>query len=70
VLAVLIGVNVGPNLTYTGSLATMLWRRTLQQSHLAPSLRRFTVLGILTVPAGVVLAVMALWLGAAALPFV
>lgn len=26
VLAVLIGVNVRPNLTYTGSLATLLWR--------------------------------------------
>ena len=30
VLAVLLGVNIGPNLTYTGSLATLLWRRILQ----------------------------------------
>ena len=30
VLAVLIGVNAGPNLTYTGSLATLLWRRVLK----------------------------------------
>ena len=29
VLAVLLGVNIGPNLTYTGSLATLLWRRIL-----------------------------------------
>ena len=29
VLAVLIGVNVGPNLTWSGSLATLLWRRRL-----------------------------------------
>ena len=28
VLAVLIGVNTGPNLTYVGSLATLLWRRS------------------------------------------
>ena len=27
VLAMLVGVNVGPNLTYVGSLATLLWRR-------------------------------------------
>jgi len=26
VLAVLADVNIGPNLTYTGSLATLLWR--------------------------------------------
>ena len=31
VLAVLIGVNAGPNLTYTGSLATLLWRRVLRE---------------------------------------
>lgn len=29
VLAVLIGVNVGPNPTPVGSLATLLWRRVL-----------------------------------------
>src|SRR4029453_17301767 len=29
VLAPLIGVNGGPNLTYVGSLATLLWRRVL-----------------------------------------
>ena len=32
VLAVLIGVNAGPNLTYTGSLATLLWRRAAQRA--------------------------------------
>ncbi len=29
VLAVLLGVNIGPNATYVGSLATLLWRRLL-----------------------------------------
>jgi arsenical pump membrane protein len=29
VLAVLLGVNIGPNLTYAGSLATLLWRRVV-----------------------------------------
>jgi arsenical pump membrane protein len=67
VLAVLLGVNIGPNLTYTGSLATLLWRRILHQHGSAPSLREFTILGLLTVPAGLALAVLALWAGLHAL---
>jgi arsenical pump membrane protein len=63
VLAVLLGVNIGPNLTYTGSLATLLWRRTLRQHGSAPDLGEFTRLGLATVPAGLVLAVLALWAG-------
>jgi arsenical pump membrane protein len=63
VLAVLLGVNIGPNLTYTGSLATLLWRRTLRHHGEAPDLGEFTRLGLLTVPAGLVIAVLALWAG-------
>ena len=64
VLAVLIGVNIGPNLTYTGSLATLLWRRDLRRRHESvPELGEFTRLGLLTVPAGLVIAVLALWAG-------
>jgi arsenical pump membrane protein len=63
VLAVLLGVNIGPNLTYTGSLATLLWRRILRQHGSAPDLGEFTRLGLLTVPAGLVIAVLALWAG-------
>jgi arsenical pump membrane protein len=63
VLAVLLGVNIGPNLTYTGSLATLLWRRTLRSHGASPDLGEFTRLGLLTVPAGLVLAVLALWAG-------
>jgi arsenical pump membrane protein len=61
ILAVLLGVNIGPNLTYTGSLATLLWRRVLRQHGSGPSLWEFTRLGLLTVPAGLVIAVLALW---------
>ena len=63
VLAVLLGVNIGPNLTYTGSLATLLWRRILARRGSAPDLGEFTRLGLLTVPAGLVLTVLALWAG-------
>ncbi len=67
VLAVLIGVNIGPNLTYTGSLATLLWRRILRRHGSAPDLGEFTRLGLLTVPAGLVIGVLALWAGLHAL---
>jgi arsenical pump membrane protein len=62
VLAVLIGVNAGPNLTYTGSLATLLWRRVLHERDAAPDLGSFTRLGLLTVPPILVSATVALWL--------
>ncbi|MCF2526053.1 SLC13 family permease [Yinghuangia soli] len=61
VLAVLIGVNIGPNLTYAGSLATLLWRRIVHAHDGAVGLGEFTRLGLLTVPAALVSAVVALW---------
>ena len=62
-LAVLIGVNVGPNLTYVGSLATLLWRQILHTRDAAPDAGDFLRLGLLTVPAALVAGVVALWLG-------
>ena len=61
ILAVLIGVNIGPNLTYAGSLATLLWRRILHQHGTAAGIGVFTRLGLLTVPAALIPAVVALW---------
>ena len=61
VLAVLIGVNIGPNLTYVGSLATLLWRRVLHAHDTEPGLARFTRLGLLTVPTSLTVATVALW---------
>jgi arsenical pump membrane protein len=63
VLAMLIGVNVGPNLTYVGSLATLLWRRILHAHDQETDLRRFTALGVLTVPPILVVATATLWVG-------
>ncbi|MFJ5213544.1 SLC13 family permease [Streptomyces sp. NPDC088354] len=61
VLAVLLGVNIGPNLTYAGSLATLLWRRIVHAHDAAVDLREFMLLGLLVVPAALVLSVVALW---------
>ena len=64
VLAVLVGVNVGPNLTYIGSLATLLWRRVLRVEDHEVELGEFVRLGALTVPAGLVAATVLLWFSA------
>ncbi len=59
-LAVLLGVNIGPNATYPGSLATLLWRRLLPARD-KPNARQFHVLGLSTVPVLLLIAVAALW---------
>ncbi|WP_186785297.1 SLC13 family permease [Streptomyces misionensis] len=61
VLAVLLGVNIGPNLTYAGSLATLLWRRIVHQHEHDVNLGEFTRLGLLAVPSSLAVAVVALW---------
>jgi arsenical pump membrane protein len=61
VLAVLIGVNLGPNLTYAGSLATLLWRRVLREHGTDADLATFTRLGLLTVPPALAGSAAALW---------
>ncbi|PJI86640.1 ArsB/NhaD family transporter [Luteimicrobium subarcticum] len=63
VLAVLLGVNIGPNLTYVGSLATLLWRQVLHAHDHTPSAGRFVRLGLATVPACLLVGVLALWVG-------
>ena len=61
-LAVLIGVNVGPNLTYVGSLATLLWRRILLVDDEKVNVPTFTAVGVLTVVPSILAATTALWL--------
>lgn len=63
ILAALLGVNIGPNLTYVGSLATLLWRRVLRGRGAAPALAEFLRLGAITVPCGLAVSVLALWAG-------
>lgn len=65
VLALLIGVNVGPNLTYVGSLATLLWRRIMQERDAEPAAGEFLRFGALSVPLVLVGSVLALRLALA-----
>ena len=61
-LAMLLGVNVGPNLTYTGSLATLLWRRVVRAAGVEPGRRAFFRFGAFATPLALVLATVMLWL--------
>lgn len=61
ILAMLVGVNIGPNLTLVGSLANLLWRRQLPDTA-RPSIKDFHVFGLLSVPAVLIATTSALWL--------
>lgn len=63
VLAVLIGVNVGPNLSYVGSLSNLLWRNVIHQHGLTARFGEFSRIGLCTVPLTLVAAVLGLWAG-------
>ncbi|BBX29065.1 ArsB/NhaD family transporter [Mycolicibacterium alvei] len=62
VLAVLIGVNVGPNLTYVGSLSNLLWRNVVHREGLPARFTEFSRVGLFTVPLTLVASVLGLWL--------
>lgn len=59
VLALLIGVNIGANLTVIGSVANLLWRQSGGRA--VSTLREFHLLGIATTPPLVVLCTVVLW---------
>lgn len=48
--AVLIGVDLGPNLSVTGSLATILWLIALRREKLAVTFRDFLQVGMIAMP--------------------
>jgi arsenical pump membrane protein len=47
---VLVGLNIGPNLCVTGSLAWLLWLRAARRAGAAPSLARASMIGAVAVP--------------------
>jgi arsenical pump membrane protein len=58
--ALLIGLNLGPNLLVTGSLAWLLWLRAARLAGARPSLKKASQLGAFVVPASMAAAVLAL----------
>ena len=58
--AVLIGVDLGPNLSVTGSLATILWLNALRREGISVSAWTFLKLGVLIMPPALILAIGAL----------
>jgi arsenical pump membrane protein len=57
--AILIGVDLGPNLSVTGSLATILWLTALRREGQAIGAGLFLRLGVLVMPPALILAVTA-----------
>jgi arsenical pump membrane protein len=48
--ALLIGLNIGPNLFVTGSLAWVLWLRAARSAGAEPSVAKASRLGVIAVP--------------------
>lgn len=58
--ATLIGVDLGPNLSVTGSLATILWLMALRREGEAVTVWQFLKLGIIVMPPALVVALLAI----------
>jgi arsenical pump membrane protein len=59
--ALLIGLNIGPNLAVTGSLSAFLWLQAGRNAGAQPSIRRYSRLGTIVAPAGIAGALLALF---------
>ena len=60
ILAALLGLTIGAGLTWTGSLANLLWRRTLARDDIRPDSGRFHLVSLTLTPVALVAAVAAL----------
>jgi arsenical pump membrane protein len=59
-LAALVGINLGSSMTWSGSLANLLWRRTVGHHGGVVSSRDFHAVGLLASPAAIALGVVVL----------
>ncbi len=57
--ALLIGLNIGPNLAVTGSLSAYLWIRAARQVGARPSITAFSARGVLLAPLAILTALAA-----------
>jgi arsenical pump membrane protein len=53
-LPLLIGLNLGPNLAFTGSLSAYLWYNAARAATAEPSLKKASLLGLALVPLTIV----------------
>jgi arsenical pump membrane protein len=58
--ALLLGLDLGPNLAVTGSLSAVLWLRVARASAASPSVRRYSLLGLALAPVSLTLALASL----------
>ena len=60
ILAALLGLTIGAGLTWTGSLANLLWRRTLARDGIQPGSGRFHLVSLTLTPIALIAATAAL----------
>jgi len=59
--AILIGVDLGPNLSVTGSLATILWLISLRREKVEITPWEFFKVGIVAMPIALIGSLLVLW---------
>jgi len=57
--ALLLGLDLGPNIAVTGSLSAIFWLRVARANDARPSLLRYSLLGVILVPLTLTLALLA-----------
>jgi arsenical pump membrane protein len=52
--ALLLGLDLGPNLAVTGSLSAIFWLQVARQNGVRPSIVRYSLLGVVLAPCTIV----------------